>query len=92
MVIRRSIVNWRKLDLVGAGSSGRVYKAVAEGLVDWSRKLYEANRMSSRADDLQLRVCLKSKPTMPTLSVTKPNSHTTLNHEQSQFPRPAIKL
>jgi hypothetical protein len=30
MVIRRSILNWSKLDLIGAGSSGRVYKAVAE--------------------------------------------------------------
>ncbi|KAF0931278.1 hypothetical protein E2562_002625 [Oryza meyeriana var. granulata] len=30
MLIRRSIMNWRKVDLVGAGSSGRVYKAVAE--------------------------------------------------------------
>lgn len=30
MVIRRSILNWSKLDLIGAGSPGRVYKAVAE--------------------------------------------------------------
>uniref|UniRef100_A0A0D9VLI9 mitogen-activated protein kinase kinase kinase n=1 Tax=Leersia perrieri TaxID=77586 RepID=A0A0D9VLI9_9ORYZ len=30
MVIRRNIVNWRKLELVGAGSSGRVFKAVTE--------------------------------------------------------------
>ncbi|KAF0909636.1 hypothetical protein E2562_000005 [Oryza meyeriana var. granulata] len=30
MVIRRSIMNWRKVDLVRARSAGRVYKAVAE--------------------------------------------------------------
>ncbi|KAF8779933.1 hypothetical protein HU200_002203 [Digitaria exilis] len=29
-VVKRRISNWRKLDLVGAGSFGRVYKAVSE--------------------------------------------------------------
>ncbi|KAF8730264.1 hypothetical protein HU200_017247 [Digitaria exilis] len=29
-VVKRRITNWRKLDLVGAGSFGRVYKAVSE--------------------------------------------------------------
>ena len=29
-VVRRRIANWTKLELVGAGSFGRVYKAVSE--------------------------------------------------------------
>ena len=29
-VVKRRISNWRKLELVGAGSFGRVYKAVSE--------------------------------------------------------------
>ncbi|KAF8664006.1 hypothetical protein HU200_055022 [Digitaria exilis] len=31
-VVKRRISNWRKLDLVGAGSFGRVYKAVSEDI------------------------------------------------------------